>query len=150
MSGDPRAQELLQLADFAFRGQLRDDQRPRWRELVDWLLGHIRSGTGGYSALRQHLRAPAELDVDILAPDEMASIATSSIGSGGLALRIAEVIPEGTAMDISIKVPQRKVPLLVKAQVAWSRQGELGAEFVDLAEADRELLEAIAVQQLVR
>jgi len=57
----------------------------------------------------------------LLAPEEMASLATSTVSAGGLSIRIAEVIPAGTQVDLSIRVPQRKVPLLVQAQVIWSR-----------------------------
>jgi hypothetical protein len=46
-------------------------------------------------------------------------------------------------------VAQRKVPLLVKAQVVYSRPGELGVAFVDLFQNDRELLEGIAVRALL-
>ena len=146
--GDPRYEEILRLANLAVADQLRDNQRPRWRELVGQLLGNIRS-EGGMAERRQHLRAAAELEVDILAPDEMASLATSTVGAGGLSIRIAEVIPAGTQVDLSINVPQRKVPLLVQGQVIWSRPGELGLAFVDLYQNDRELLEGIAVKSLL-
>jgi len=146
--GDPRRDEILDLANFAVRDSLRDGQRPRWRELVGQLLGNIRS-EGGMAERRQHLRAPAELEVDILAPEEMASLATSTVGAGGLSIRIAEVIPAGTQVDLSIKVPQRRIPLLVQGQVVWSRPGELGLAFVDLFQNDRELLEGIAVKALL-
>ena len=146
--GDPRHDEILGLANLAVRDQLPDTQRPRWRELVTQLLGNIRS-EGGMAERRQHLRATAELDVDILAPDEMASLATSTVGAGGLSIRIAEVIPTGTQVDLSIKVPQRRIPLLVQGQVIWSRPGELGLAFVDLYQNDRELLEGIAVKALL-
>jgi len=52
-------------------------------------------------------------------------------------------------MDLSIRVPQRKVPLLVTGQVVWSRPGELGLAFVDLFQNDRELLEGITVKALL-
>jgi hypothetical protein len=146
--GDPRHDEILDLANLATADMLRDGQRPRWRELVTQLLGRIQS-EGGLAERRQHLRAPAELEVDILAPDEMASLATSTVSAGGLSIRIAEVIPAGTQVDLSIKVPHRKVPLLVQGQVVWSRPGELGLVFVDLYQNDRELLEGIAVKTLL-
>jgi len=41
------------------------------------------------------------------------------------------------------------VPLFVKAQVAWVREGEMGAIFTDAVQSDRELLEAIAVRALL-
>ena len=146
--GDPRYQEILEVANLATRDCLPDGQRPRWRELVTQLLGSIQS-RGGVAERRYHLRAAAELEVDILAPDEMASLATSTVGSGGLSIRIAEVVPPGTSIDLSIQVPQRRVPLLVTAQVVWSVPGELGAAFVDLYQNDRELLEGIAVKALL-
>jgi hypothetical protein len=141
--GDPRHQQLLELADLAVGNGLMDFQRPIWRDLVTQLLGSIREER------RKDIRAPLELEVDILAPEEIASLATSSVSAGGLSIRIAEVIPVGTRLDLSIKVEQRPVPLLAKAQVVWSREGELGVAFVDLFQNDRELLEALAVKAVL-
>ncbi|MGZ6125967.1 MAG: PilZ domain-containing protein [Myxococcales bacterium] len=146
--GDPRYEEILDLANLATSDKLLDGQRPRWRELVTQLLGSVQS-EGSVAERRQHLRGPAELEVDILAPEEMASLATSTVSAGGLSMRIAEVIPVGTPIDLSIKVPQRRIPLLVTAQVVWSRPGDLGAAFVDLFQNDRELLEGLAVKALL-
>jgi hypothetical protein len=146
--GDPRRAEILDLANQAIKNQLLDGQRPRWRELVTQMLGSIQS-EGSVVERRQHLRGPAELEVDILAPDEMASLATSTVSAGGISMRIAEVIPPGTPIDLSIKVPQRRIPLLVTAQVVWSRPGELGAAFIGLYQNDRELLEGLAVKSLL-
>lgn len=145
---DPRFGEIRDLARLAQRGGLSERDRPRWRELMQQLLGDLRQEGAQGSDRRKHLRAAAELEVDILAPDEMASLATSTIGSGGLSIRIAEVVPVGTALELSIQLEHRKVPLLVRAQVVWSRPGELGASFVDLDESDREMLEGAAVQAL--
>jgi hypothetical protein len=147
--GDPRFQEILDLAEQAERGSLAERQRPRWRELVGQLLGDLRQDGSPGADRRKHLRAAAELDVDILEPDEMASLATSTIGSGGISIRIAEVVPVGTVLALSIQLKHRKVPLLVNAQVVWSKPGELGAAFVDLDQSDREMLEGAAVHALV-
>jgi hypothetical protein len=146
--GDPRSAEILDLANLAIRDKLLDGQRARWRELVTELLGSVHT-KGSAAERRQDLRGPAELEVDILAPDEMASLATSTVSAGGVSMRIAEVIPVGTAIDLSIKVKERRIPLLVTAQVVWSRPGELGAAFVDLFQNDRELLEGLAVKALL-
>ena len=145
--GDPRYGEILDLAtsrratscstgNGALAGARRRaaGQRPQ---------------QGSAAERRQDLRGPAELEVDILAPDEMASLATSTVSAGGISMRIAEVIPIGTPIDLSIKVKERKIPLLVTAQVVWSRPGELGAAFVDLFQNDRELLEGLAVKALL-
>ncbi|HET7788986.1 MAG TPA: PilZ domain-containing protein [Myxococcales bacterium] len=147
--GSPGYEELLHLASLATRYKLLDSQRARWRELTTRLLGSIREHQT-FTPERQYLRAPVELEVDILAPDEMASLATSTIGAGGLSIRIAEEIPTGTQVDLSIKLPGRRVPLLAKGQVVWSYPGAVGVAFVDLFQHDREHLEALAVQALLR
>ena len=147
---DPRFDEILELAAHATGEGLLDRQRPRWRELVVELLGSIQAAGGtADTERRQALRADVALEVDILEPDELASLATSSVGSGGLSIRIAEVLPVGTPIALSIKLAQRRVPLLVTAQVVWSRPGELGAVFVDIFQNDRELLEGLAVTALL-
>ena len=149
-SSDPRFDEILELAAHATGEGLLDRQRPRWRERVVELLGSIQAAGGSAdSERRQALRADVALEVDILEPDELASLATSSVGSGGLSIRIAEVLPVGTPIALSIKLAQRRVPLLVTAQVVWSRPGELGAAFVDIFQNDRELLEGLAVTALL-
>jgi hypothetical protein len=145
---DPRFDEILKLAQEATSTGMRDGARIRWRELVTQLLGSIREQQPG-SERRQNLRAAAELEVDLLSPDEMASLATSTIGAGGLSIVIAEEVPVGTVIELSIKVAERPVPLLLKAQVVWSRPGELGAAFVDAFQNDRELLEGIAVKAIL-
>ena len=146
LPSDPRFDEILELAEHATGEGLLDRQRPRWRVLVRELLGSINEVFG---LRRQDLRAPLELEVDILAPEDMASLATSSVGSGGLAIRIAEVIPAGTPLELEIKLDQRKDPLKVHAQVAWSKPGQLGAAFTDIFQGDRELLEGLAVTALL-
>jgi hypothetical protein len=146
--GDPRFDEILKLAVQAMAQKLRDQERPRWRELVSLLLGEL-IDRGHVPERRQALRASLEIEVDILAPDEVASLATSSIGAGGLALRIQEVLPVGTLLDLSIKLEQRRMPLFARAQVVYSRPGEVGAAFVDLFQSDREMLEGLAVTALL-
>ena len=146
---DPRYDEILELAEHAVGEGLLDRQRPRWRVLVRELLGSINEATPNPAERRQDVRAPLELEVDILEPEDMASLATSSVGSGGLCLRIAEVIPSGTPIAISIKLKERKAPLLIHAQVAWSKPGQLGAAFSDIFQGDRELLEGLAVMSLL-
>jgi len=139
---EPRRQEqALELAELAMTTGLMDFQRPLWRELVKELLGADQR--------RHYLRAHAELEVDILSPDELASLATSSVGAGGLAIVMDEDIPDGTVLELSIKVEQRKVPLLAKAQVVYRRAPHIGVAFIDLIQSDRELLEGIAVKALV-
>jgi hypothetical protein len=143
--------ELLALCDAALAGRLSDDQRPRFRELVDELLDSLRE-SGAPSERRRHLRAPAKLDVHVLSPDEHVGLATSTIGSGGMSIPMRDPPPLNTVLEISIKVPQRTVPLFVTAEVVWARSGhyaEVGAVFRDISDADRDLLEAIAVQSVL-
>lgn len=150
LPSDARFDEILELAARATGEGLLDQQRPRWRQLVTELLGSIHdAGVAPEEERRKELRADLALEIDILEPDEVASLATSSVGSGGLSIRIAEVLPAGTPLALSIKLAQRRVPLMVQAQVVWSRPGELGAAFLDIFQNDRELLEGLAVAALL-
>lgn len=145
--GDPRIEELRRLAAHAVAEGLRDQDRPRWRLLVADLLGSIHQTSGQEN--RRDLRAAAELEVDLLAPDEIASLATSTVGAGGISLVIQEPLEKGTLLELSIKLAQRPVPLFCRAKVVWRRGNLLGAAFIDLYQNDRELLEGVAVQALL-
>jgi hypothetical protein len=147
LPGDPRAAELRTLAAQAMTDGLRDQDRPRWRELTGQLLGSINEAEGHEN--RRHLRAAAELEVDLIAPDEIASLVTTTVGAGGVSLLIQEPIEPGTLLEFSIKLAQRPVPLFCRAKVVWRRGSLLGAAFIDLFQNDRELLEGIVVQQLL-
>jgi len=145
MAADASLAELRELSEHALADGLRDAQRGRWRELVAQLLGR----TQVHEGRRKHLRAAAGLDVHVLEPDDLRGLVTSTIGAGGLSMLMPGPPPVGTPLALSIKVAQRKVPLFVKAQVAWVREGEIGAVFTDAVQSDRELLEAIAVRALL-
>ena len=144
--GDPRLDEILELAEHALGTGLLDRQRPRWRVLVKDLLGSVHERP---HEQREDLRAKVAIIVNIVAPAELATLATSSIGAGGLSIRISEEIPAGTPLELSLEVKQRKEPMRVKAQVVWSRPGEMGAVFTNIFQGDRELLEAVAVRALL-
>jgi hypothetical protein len=143
--------ELLALCEAALSGGLPAADRTRFRALVDELLDSLRED-GGQSERRRHLRAPAKLDVHVLSPDEHVGLASSTIGSGGISIPMSPPPPLGTLLELSIKVPQRQVPLFVTAEVVWARSGkspEVGARFRDTSDGDRELLEAIAVKSIL-
>lgn len=146
---DPRFQEILLLADAATGIGLKEEQRERWRTLCGELLGELRGKDPSYLSQRKDLRADAELEVHILAPEQMASLATSTIGAGGLSIAVSEEVPTGTVLELSIQLEEREMPFLVKAQVVWSRPGMLGAAFIDLFQNDRELMEALTVKSLL-
>lgn len=145
MTADASLDELRELTEHALAEGLRDAQRDRWRKLVAQLLGRTQWQEGR----RKHIRAAAGLDVHVLEPEDLGGLITSTVGAGGLSMAMPSPPPVGTPLALSIKVPQRKVPLFVKAQVAWVREGEIGAVFTDAVQSDRELLEAIAVRALL-
>jgi hypothetical protein len=143
MAADASLAELRELTERALSDGLRDAQRDRWRGLVTELLGRMQEPR------RKHVRAIANLDVHVLEPDDLMGLVTSTIGAGGLSMWMPSPPPVGTPLAMSIKVPQRKVPLFARAQVAWAREGEIGVVFTDIVQSDRELLEALAVRALV-
>jgi PilZ domain len=151
--GDPRFDDLLELARQAIADGLRDRDRPRWRELVGDLLGTMKAQNVDIPERRRTLRASASLDVHVLSPDDVVGLKTTTVGSGGLSLNVPVALPLGTDLELSVAVEQRPAPLLLRAQVVWSRPGDDGAEigvaFTDAFQNDRELLEGLAVLALL-
>ncbi len=147
LPNDPRIDELVRLAAQATTAGLRDQHRPRWRQLVEQLLGSINQADG--HADRRDLRAFAELTVDLIAPEEIASLVTTTVGAGGLSLLIKEPIEVGALLGFSIKLDQRPVPLFCRAKVVWRHGDLLGAAFIDLFQNDREMLEGVVVKALL-
>ena len=102
--GDPRIDEILELAEQATSRGLLDRQRPAWRTLVTELLGSIHESTPAHGERRQELRASIQMLVNITSPAELASLATSNVGSGGLSIRVADVIPAGTPIELEVEL----------------------------------------------
>jgi hypothetical protein len=150
-AGDPRTDELLQLAEAAIAGALDGKQRESFRTLVVELLGHVKDQNPAIPDRRKLLRGNVALGVQILSPEQIARLTTTSVSAGGMALGVPEHdVPVGTLLRLSITIPGRDAPLVTNAQVVWSRPGELGAAFIDLYQNDRELLEAVAVKAILQ
>jgi len=90
--GDPRHDEILDLANRATQISCPTASAPAGAELVRQLLGTIQSEAAWPSGARTCAVRPS-WEVDILAPEEMASLATSTSARAALSIRIAEVIP---------------------------------------------------------
>jgi len=147
--GDPRFDETLELAHLATSSALSDAQRERWRALCSSILGELRSKSA-ISERRRAVRGTASLQVSVLAPEDLCGTAvTSTVSSGGLSLRSRTPVQIGQSLQLSVSIPERKKPVFVSGEVVWSRTGEVGVEFVQLPQSDRELLEAVAVKALL-
>ena len=146
--GDPEYEDLLELAERAVGPGLTPQQRNQWRGLVGDLLGRLNEAS---NERRGAIRAQARLDVQLLSPEERAGLFTSTISAGGLSMSMPDPPPIGTRLRVSIDTRARPQPLLATAEIVWVHPaGELGAFFVDLVSNDRELLEGVAVKQVLR
>jgi len=147
--GDPRFDEMLELAHVATASNLNDQQRSRWRSLCSGMLGTLQA-QGKVSDRRRAVRGTASLQVSLLSPDPLSGTAvTSTVSSGGLSLRSSTPVPIGSTLEMSISIPERKVPLFVQGEVVWSREGEVGVAFAELPDPEREMLEAVAVKAIL-
>ena len=147
--GDAEFDELLELASGAIGPGLLPRQRHRWRELVLDLLGKLGDAS---TDRRLGLRAHARLSVHILAPLDRAGLHSSTVSAGGISLKLRNPPPKGTRLRLSIDTGLRPAPIETTAEVIWSRPGPdsaCGALFVDLMSPDRELLEGIAISELL-
>src|SRR6266851_1218616 len=94
--GTPKFDEMIVLAGRATGTGLHDRDRPRWRELCGQLLGELKAQGGPQLERRQALRAAAHIEVQLLAPDELEGLVTSTVGAGGLSMHMEQPPPPGT------------------------------------------------------
>ena len=147
--GDPRFDEMLELAHVATSSTLNELQRSRWRSLCAGMLGALQSA-GMVSERRRAVRGTASLQVSVLSPEPLSGTAvTSSVSAGGLALRSTAAARIGQPIELSITVPERREAVVVEGEVVWSRPGEIGLQLPRLPEVERELLEAVAVKAIL-
>jgi len=143
---------VLELADKAVGAGLADSERERWRTLTEGLLTTLQNISLAGSERRKHLRVATALGVQVLAPVALRGLVTSSIGGGGLSMPMEDPPPIGTALELSIRVPQRQASILAAAKSVWRRpppQGEMGVSFTDIQLRDRDLLEGVVIKLLV-
>lgn len=74
-------------------------------------------------------------------------VALKDIGAGGVCLRTEEYLPVSTQIDLRINFPGLDYPISTLARVAWIRQigkskrYEVGAQFVNLDESLRQIID---------
>lgn len=154
--GDSRFDEMLELAHLATSASLDELQRSRWRSLCAGLMGELQTMHGTFSPgaganRRRAVRGTTSLQVSVLWPEHLSCTAvTSTVSAGGMSLRADQLVPAGSTLEMSITIPERRVPLFVAAKVVWSRAGDTGVAFIDeMPDFDRELLEAVAIKALL-
>jgi hypothetical protein len=143
--------EILALADKAHTAVWEAEERTRWQLLTGELLALLKNIAPGGSERRRHLRAVASVSVDLLTPEAVSGLFTSTIGGGGISLAMSAPLPVGTLLELRLRMDSRPEPLPAKAVVVWQRQTpepSVGAEFVDLGQSDADLLEAMVVRRL--
>jgi hypothetical protein len=149
---DPtQSAEILALAGQAHTAVFSDEERTRWRALTGELLELLKNISPGGSERRRFLRTAASVAVDLVAPESVVGLFTSTIGGGGLSIAMATPVQIGTLLELRLRIPNRTEVITAKAVVVWQRQTpapSVGAEFVDLGQAEQDLLEATVVQKL--
>lgn len=69
------------------------------------------------------------------------------IGAGGICLRTKEAIPVATVIELQIKFPALDTPISTVAKIVWIKQlkkykiYEVGAQFIEIAESARKLID---------
>jgi hypothetical protein len=147
--GDAEFDELLDLAERAIGAGLLPAQRHRWRELVIDLLGKLGEPA---TDRRLRLRGHPKLPVRFWAPKGRSTLFTTTLSAGGISVETPEPPPVGTRLRLAIDTQLRAAPVLATVEVAWSKPGQdgsFGALFVDLLAPDRELLEGIAISEML-
>ncbi len=74
-------------------------------------------------------RAPVALEVQFGDAADAARAYTSDISAGGLAISTDKPLPQGTRVNLQVKVPGLGEPVRALGTVAWSRPGAMGIAF---------------------
>ncbi len=103
---------------------------------------------------RQFVRLDTRLEVSYtqLPSGTPRQSTTKDIGGGGICLFAEEVLPAGTRLQVSAKLPDRERPVHFTGEVVWSeayevigktqrrRAVEIGVRFVEIAPQDRDAI----------
>jgi len=94
-------------------------------------------------------RARARIRISFKEARDLFRAYIGNLGSGGLFIKTARILPVGTLLDLEFNLPKRDQIVHTKAKVAWARSQDMsteklppgmGAEFIDMNPEDRELL----------
>ena len=82
-----------------------------------------------FPSRRKHERLPITLTVNYRTDMDFLNAAAKDISLGGMFLRTASPLPEGTALDLCFDIPEIPIEFCVTAEIIWA---------VSSAEADYE------------
>jgi len=89
---------------------------------------------------RHYQRVPLPFDAKYRLYGDLSTswrtIRTINISAGGMRFRSADLMEEGTVLDVQMTLPANPAPLVIKARIMWSQAmgsgvTENGAEFFD-------------------
>ena len=103
---------------------------------------------------RRFVRLDTRLDVtySVLPSGGKVRAVTKDISGGGICLFADKVLPAGTSLQVSMKLPGREQPVNFTAEVVWcepyevmgkterQRAVEIGVRFVEISPLDQEAL----------
>ena len=143
--------EILELSRKALGPGLSEAERERWRARTASVLEVLRNMNPAGRDRRRHLRGAATLPVDVVSAVGVRRSVTNTVGGGGLSIPMADPPEIGVALQLSIRASQRRTPISAKAAVVWRKPppaGEIGVMFTHIDDRDRDLLEAMIVEQV--
>lgn len=74
-------------------------------------------------------RAPVALEVQFGDAADAAKAYTRDVSAGGLAINTDKPLPQGTRVNLQVKIPGMSEPVRALGAVAWSRPGAMGIAF---------------------
>jgi len=88
---------------------------------------------------RRYFRQPVEMPVRIGIPKSQEITATSTnLSEGGMAVRAAVRLPNGTLTELRFALPQSNTSLELKGQIVWTDgNGHAGIRFVDVPQSSQ-------------
>jgi len=142
---------VLELLDKDFLDREFNEISSDFREIICGLVRRLRKTTQNlvYPPRRSEERARARIKISFKEARDFFRAYIGNLGSGGLFIKTATILPVGTLLDLEFNLPKRDQILHTKAKEAWTRSQDMsteklppgmGAEFIDMNPEDRELL----------
>jgi len=142
---------VLELLDKDFLDREFNEISSDFRGIICALVRRLRKTTQNlvYPPRRSVERARARIRISFKEARDLFRAYIGNLGSGGLFIKTARILPVGTLLDLEFNLPKRDQIVHTKAKVAWARSQDMsteklppgmGAEFIDMNPEDRELL----------
>lgn len=106
-----------------------------WKRNTKYI-SHIKAYVDSYWSIlkesRSSIRFKKQLEVECVVPEKGGykhRVYTNDISGKGLSLWVPEILPEGSSLDLSIKLSEDSEPIKITGEVVWVDEAKVKSEY---------------------